>query len=63
MVSGDDFRKDMDRLLKRRKILKEQRNSIISNYIKYMDDDGLSAILEQELRTTSAFEKRIKKMG
>ena len=60
MVSETDFRVDLDKLLKKRKMLKEQRNSLISNYIKYMDDDGLDAILEQEIRTTMAFEKRLK---
>jgi hypothetical protein len=61
MGSETDFRHVLDKLLKRRKISKESRNSIISNYLKYMDEDGLSAILEQELRTTSAFEKRMDK--
>jgi hypothetical protein len=60
MVSEDDFRKDMDKLLKRRKILKTQRNSIISNYIAHMSAYGLDAILEQEIRTTMAYEKRNK---
>ena len=48
MGSETDFRHVLDKLLKRRKISKESRNSIISNYLKYMDEDGLSAILEQE---------------